>query len=57
MSTIAKSRRYRMGPPGSRDVTRIHSLFVDDLMVYQESHGILRDDNDVIVQESHDTGA
>ena len=46
-----------MGPPGSRDVTRIHSLFVDDLMVYQESHGILRDDSEVIVQESHDTGA
>ena len=46
-----------MGPLGSRDVTRIHSLFVNDLMVYQESNGILRDDNEVIVQESHDTGA
>ena len=46
-----------MGPPGSRDVSRSHSLFVDDLKVYQESHEILRDANEVIVQESHDTGA
>ena len=46
-----------MGPPGSRDVNRTHSLFVDDLKVYQESHDILRDVNEVIVQASHDTGA
>ena len=46
-----------MGPPGSRNVGRTHSLFVDDLKVYQESHEILRDVNEVIVQASHDTGA
>ena len=42
-----------MGPPESRDVSRTHSLFVDDLKVYQENHDV----NEVIVQTSHDTGA
>ena len=46
-----------MGPRGNRDVSRTHSLFFDDLKVYQESHGILRDVNEVIVQASHDNGA
>ena len=46
-----------MGPPGSRDVTRTHSLLVGDLKVYQESHEIHRDVNEVIVQASHNAGA
>ena len=46
-----------MGPPGNRDVSRTHSLFTDDLKVYQKSHKILRDVNEVIVKTSHDTGA
>ena len=46
-----------MGPPGNRDASRTHSLFVDDLKVYQESHEILRDVNDVIVQASPDNRA
>ena len=46
-----------MGPPGNRDVSRTHSLFISDLKVHQESHKILRDVNEVIVQASHDTGA
>ena len=46
-----------MGPPGSRNVSRTHSLFGNDLKVYQKSHEILRDVNEVIVQASHDTGA
>ena len=46
-----------MGPPGSRDVGQTHSLFVNDLKVYQESHEILRDAIEVIVQASYDTGA
>ena len=45
-----------MGPPGSRDVSRTHSLFVNDLKVYQESHEMPRDINEVLVQTSHDTG-
>ena len=46
-----------MGPPGNRDISRTDSLFVDDLKVYHESHEILRDVSEVIVQASHDTGA
>ena len=37
-------------------VSRTHGLFVDDLKVYQESHEILRDVSEVLVQASHDTG-
>ena len=54
---LQQSRGYRMGPPESRDVSRTHSLFVDDLKVYQDSHEILRDANEVIGQASYDTGA
>ena len=46
-----------MGPPVKRDVIRAHSLYVDDLNMYQESHEILRDGSEIIVQASHDTGA
>ena len=46
-----------MGPAGSRDVSRTHRLFVDDLKVYQEIHEILRNVNKVIVQASHNTEA
>ena len=51
------NRGYRMGPPGSRDFSRTHSLFVDDLKVYKESHEILRHVNEVIGKASHDAGA
>ena len=33
---LQQSKGYRMGPPGCRDISRIHSLFVDDLKQYQE---------------------
>ena len=38
-----------MGPAGNIDVSRTHSLFVDDLKVYHESHEMFRDVNEVIV--------
>ena len=53
---LQRSRGYRMGPPGGRDVSRTHRLFVDDLKVYQESHEILKEVAEAIVQASHDTG-
>ena len=34
-----------------------HSFFIDDLKVYQESHDLLKEINEVIVQASFDTGA
>ena len=54
---LQHSRGYRMGKPGNREVKRTHSLFVDDLKVYQESHEALEIVNEMIVQASHDTGA
>ena len=33
---LQQSKGYRMGPPLCRDISRIHSLFVDDLKQYQE---------------------
>ena len=46
-----------MGEPGNRVVKRTHSLFVDDLKVYQESHEALEIVNEIIVQASHDYGS
>ena len=46
-----------MGEPGKRDVSQTHSLFVDDLKVYQESHNLLEEINKVVVKASLDTGA
>ena len=49
--------RYRMGESGNCIVKRTHSLFVDNLKVYQESHNVLKNVNEIIVQASHNTGA
>ena len=46
-----------MDPPGCGDISRTHSLFVDDLKQYQENHETLKDVNEIIAQASHDTGA
>ena len=54
---LQHSRGYRMGEPGNCVIKRTHSLFVDDLKVYQESHKALKIVNEIIVQASHDTGA
>ena len=54
---LQESKGYRMGQPGKRDVKRTHSLFVDDLKVYQESHETLKDVNEMNVQAINDTGA
>ena len=48
---------YRMGPAGERNIKRTHSLFIDDLKVYQESHHKLEVANEIIVKASMDTGA
>ena len=52
---LQHSRGYRIGEPGNRVVKRTHSLFVDDLKVYQESHKVLKIVNEIIVQASHNT--
>ena len=54
---LQDSKGYRMGQPGKRDVNRTHSLLVDHLKVYQESHKTLKDVNEMIVKANNDTGA
>ena len=54
---LQHSRGYRMGEPSNCVVKRTHSLFVNDLKVYQESHKALKIVNEIVVQASHDTGA
>ena len=46
-----------MGAPGNWSISRTHSLFIDDLKQYQESHEIIKEVNEIIVQASLDTGA
>ena len=36
---IQETEGYRMGPPGDRTLKRTHSLFIDDLKIYQQNHG------------------
>ena len=54
---IKNTRGYRIGKPGERRLKRTHSLFIDDLKVYQEIHKRLEVVNEMIVQARHDTGA
>ena len=57
MMLLAETRGYKMGPPGARTVKRTHSLFIDDLKVYQENHELLEATNEALVKASEDTGA
>ena len=54
---IEQSDEYMMGPPGSRNLKRTHSVFIDDLKVYQQSHEKLKMVNENIVKASQDTVA
>ena len=54
---LNETRGYMMRIPDNRTVRRTHSLFIDDLKVYQENHDRLKAANEMIVQASHDTRA
>ena len=54
---IEKTDGYNIGERGGQRVKRTHSLFVDDLKIYQESHQNLEIINEMIVKASMDTGA
>ena len=54
---LQQSKGYRMGVPGNRNISRTHSLFIDDLKQYQESHEIMKEVNEITVQANLDTGA
>ena len=43
---IEESDSYKMGQKGEETVKRMHSLFMDDLKIYQESHQKLEIVND-----------
>ena len=45
-----------MGRPEQHDIKRTHSLFVDNLKVYQQDHQKLQVANEIIVKVSMDTG-
>ena len=54
---LEESSGYMMRFDGENYVKRTHSLFIDDLKVYQENHQKLEIENEMIVQASRDTGA
>ena len=54
---LQETEGYRMGGPGKRELRRTHSLFIDDLKVYQKDHQKLQVVNETIVKASMDTGA
>ena len=54
---LKASSGYRMGPPGRRRIRKAHSLFVDDLKVYQEGEETMKIVNETIVRASVDTVA
>ena len=45
---IKNTREYRMGKPGERRLKRTHSLFIDDLKIYQENHKRLEVVNEIV---------
>ena len=49
---IEESDCYKMGQKDEERVKRTHSLFVDDLKIYQESHQKLEKVNEMIVKAS-----
>ena len=49
---IKNIRGYRTGKPGERRQKRTHSLFIDDLKVYQENYKRLEVVNEMIVPAS-----
>ena len=54
---LDETEGYKLGQPGRRCIKRMHSLFIDDLKVYQENHQMLEIANDTIVKASMDTRA
>ena len=51
---IQETKGYQMGEPGKRKVKRTHSLFIDNLKVYQESYKNLKGVNVAYVNLKRD---
>ena len=54
---IEETDGYTMGQRDKERVKRKHSLFIDDLKIYQENHRKLEVMNEIILLASMDTGA
>ena len=54
---IEETDGYTVGQRDKERVKRKHSLFIDDLKIYQESHRKLEVVNEMILKASIDTGA
>ena len=54
---LEETSGYRVGLPGKRMIQRTHSIFIDDLKVYQENHQKVEMVNGVILKISSNTGA
>ena len=54
---IEETDGYTMGQRDKERVKRTHSLFINDLKIYQECHRKLKVVNEMIVKASMDTGA
>ena len=55
MMTIEETNGYKMGRPAEREHT--HSLFIDNMKMYQENHESLKEANEIIARASSDAGA
>ena len=53
---MAQSDECIIGPSGNRNLKRTHSLFIDDLKLYQQNHWKLKIVNKTIVKTRQDTG-
>ena len=54
---VEGSDGYKMGKGGDRVPKRMHSFFIDDFNIYQQTHQKLQIVNEMIVKASMDTGA
>ena len=54
---LDETEGYKLGQPGRRCIKMTHSLFIDELKVYQKNHQKLEVTNETIVKASRDTGA
>ena len=54
---LSDASGYRMGSTRERNLKKTHSLFIDDLKVYQESHTKMKIVNETIVEASNDIGS
>ena len=53
---VEQSDRYRMEPPNNKNLKITHSLFINDLIVYQQKHEKMKMVNETIAKAIQDAG-